>query len=102
MVRRDRVRRPRRKVCQCCVDHIDTVDYKDVAALRRFVSERGKILPRRVTGTQSISVRLFSQSREQELSHCFHSAQTNKDNKSSRDRLSLELFVCIDMMIGIV
>ena len=51
MVRRDRVRRPRRKVCQCCVDHIDTVDYKDVAALRRFVSERGKILPRRVTGT---------------------------------------------------
>ena len=98
MVRRDRVRRPRRKVCQCCVDHIDTVDYKDVAALRRFVSERGKILPRRVT----ISVRLFSQSREQELSHCFHSAQTNKDNKSSRDKLSLELFVCIDMMTGIV
>ena len=51
MIRRDRVRRPRRKVCQCCVDHVDTIDYKDIAALRRFVSERGKILPRRVTGT---------------------------------------------------
>ena len=75
MVRRDRVRRPRRKVCQCCVDHIDTVDYKDVAALRRFVSERGKILPRRVTGT---CARLFLLSREQELSLCFRSAQTDK------------------------
>ena len=51
MIKRDRVRRPKRKVCQCCVDHIDTIDYKDIAALRRFVSERGKILPRRVTGT---------------------------------------------------
>ena len=51
MIRRDRVRRPRRKVCQCCVDHVDTIDYKNIAALRRFVSERGKILPRRVTGT---------------------------------------------------
>ena len=51
MVRRDRVRRPRRKVCQCCVDHIDTVDYKDVEKLKKYVTERGKILPRRVTGT---------------------------------------------------
>ena len=33
------------------LDHVDTIDYKNVAALRRFVSERGKILPRRVTGT---------------------------------------------------
>ena len=51
MIRRDRVRRPRRKVCQCCVDHVDTIDYKNIAALRRFVSERGKILPKRITGT---------------------------------------------------
>ena len=34
-----------------CVDKIGTIDYKDVAKLRRFISERGKILPRRVTGT---------------------------------------------------
>lgn len=51
MIRRDRSRRPRRKVCQFCADHVDTVDYKDIQTLRRFVSERGKILPRRVTGT---------------------------------------------------
>ena len=41
----------RRKVCQFCVDKVDHVDYKDVAKLRRYVSERGKILPRRMTGT---------------------------------------------------
>ncbi|HCC02797.1 MAG TPA: 30S ribosomal protein S18 [Ruminococcaceae bacterium] len=44
-------RRGRRKVCSFCVDKVDNIDYKDVAKLRRFISERGKILPRRVTGT---------------------------------------------------
>ena len=48
---RPRGRKGRRKVCSFCVDKIDTIDYKDVARLRRFVSERAKILPRRVTGT---------------------------------------------------
>ena len=43
-------RKGRRKVCQFCVDKIDSIDYKDVARLRRFMSERAKILPRRVTG----------------------------------------------------
>lgn len=41
----------RRKVCAFCVDKIRVVDYKDVKRLQRFVSERGKILPRRRTGT---------------------------------------------------
>ena len=50
-MRRDRGRKPRRKVCVLCADHIDQIDYKDVAKLRRFISERAKILPRRVTGT---------------------------------------------------
>ncbi|MDY2684859.1 MAG: 30S ribosomal protein S18 [Selenomonadaceae bacterium] len=49
-MRRDRGRRPRRKVCQFCVDKVDHIDYKDVAKLRRFVTERGKILPRRISG----------------------------------------------------
>ena len=44
-------RKGRRKVCSFCVDRVDTIDYKDVARLRRFMSERAKILPRRVTGT---------------------------------------------------
>ncbi|MCL2488350.1 MAG: 30S ribosomal protein S18 [Oscillospiraceae bacterium] len=43
--------RKRRKVCAFCADRIEVIDYKDVARLRRFLSERAKILPRRVTGT---------------------------------------------------
>lgn len=41
----------RRKVCQFCMDGIKDVDYKDLPRLRRYVSERGKIEPRRKTGT---------------------------------------------------
>lgn len=43
--------RRRRKVCAFCVDKVETIDFKDVAKLRRYMSERGKILPRRMTGT---------------------------------------------------
>ena len=43
--------RKRRKVCSFCVDKVQQIDYKDTAKLRRYISERGKILPRRVTGT---------------------------------------------------
>lgn len=46
-----RNRKAKKKVCQFCVDKVEYIDYKDVAKLRRFVSERAKILPRRVTGT---------------------------------------------------
>ena len=49
--RRGGGRKGRKKVCSFCVDRVDTIDYKDVAKLRRFISERAKILPRRVTGT---------------------------------------------------
>ena len=49
-MRRDRGRKPRRKVCSFCVDKVEHIDYKDVAKLRRFVTERGKILPRRISG----------------------------------------------------
>ena len=44
-------RRARKKVCAFCVDKAEYIDYKDVAKLKRFVSERSKIVPRRVTGT---------------------------------------------------
>lgn len=44
-------RKGRKKVCAFCVDKIDVIDYKDISRLRRFISERAKILPRRVTGT---------------------------------------------------
>lgn len=43
--------RRRKKVCHFCANHIDHPDYKDIELLGRFVSDKGKILPRRVTGT---------------------------------------------------
>ncbi len=46
-----RSRKPRKKVCAFCMDKIETIDYKDVPRLRRFLSDRAKIIPRRVTGT---------------------------------------------------
>lgn len=49
-MKRERGRRPRRKVCSFCVDKVGEIDYKDVAKLRRYITERGKILPRRISG----------------------------------------------------
>jgi small subunit ribosomal protein S18 len=42
---------PRRKVCAFCVDKVEFIDYKEASRLRRFLSDRGKIEPRRKTGT---------------------------------------------------
>ncbi len=49
-MRRERGRRGRKRVCGFCVDKIEGVDYKDVARLRRYITERGKIVPRRISG----------------------------------------------------
>ncbi len=49
MINKKRGRRKKR-VCAFCAEKVNTVDYKDVAKLKKFVSERGKILPRRITG----------------------------------------------------
>ena len=49
--RNPRFRKPRRKVCAFCADHATEIDYKDVVKLKKYVSEKGKILPRRMTGT---------------------------------------------------
>lgn len=43
--------RKRKKVCNFCVDKATSIDFKDSAKLRSYISERGKILPRRTTGT---------------------------------------------------
>ena len=45
-----RPRKSRRKVCIFCADHIQHIDYKDVARLRKCTTERGKIMPRRMSG----------------------------------------------------
>ena len=44
-------KRPRKKVCMFCADRVDEIDYKDIAKLRKCMTDRAKILPRRVTGT---------------------------------------------------
>ncbi len=43
-------RRSRKKVCPFCAEKAQSIDYKEISKLRKFVSERGKILPRRITG----------------------------------------------------
>lgn len=59
MINKKRGRR-KKKVCAFCVDKATTIDYKDVAKLRRYVSERGKILPRRITGNCAKHQRLLT------------------------------------------
>ena len=47
----------RKKVCQFCADKTETIDYKDVEKLKKSVTERGKILPKRITGTCALHQR---------------------------------------------
>ena len=50
-------RKPKKKVCAFCVDKVAEIDYKDIAKLRRYVSERAKILPRRISGNCALHQR---------------------------------------------
>ena len=65
MERENRPARPanrkRKKVCQFCVDKCEHIDYKDAAKLRRYLSERSKILPRRTTGTCAMHQRQLTE-----------------------------------------
>jgi small subunit ribosomal protein S18 len=45
-----KMRRPKKRVCNFCIDKVEHIDYKDVNKIRRYVSERGKIIPRRISG----------------------------------------------------
>jgi len=45
-----KMRKPKKRVCNFCIDKIVHIDYKDVNKIRRYVSERGKIIPRRISG----------------------------------------------------
>jgi len=53
-------RRPKRKVCNFCADKIHDINYKDVTRLRKYISERGKILPRRISGNCAKHQRLLT------------------------------------------
>ncbi|RJO68070.1 MAG: 30S ribosomal protein S18 [Myxococcales bacterium] len=46
-------RRPKRKVCRFCADSTIRIDYKNISLLEQFLTDRGKIIPRRITGTCS-------------------------------------------------
>lgn len=49
-MRRERGRRPKKRVCGFCVDKVEVIDYKETNKLKRYITERGKILPRRISG----------------------------------------------------
>ena len=51
---------PRKKVCAFCQDKMDAIDYKDVNRLKKFVTEGGKIIPRRMSGTCAAHQRLLA------------------------------------------
>lgn len=53
----DKKRFRKKKVCQFCADKTEAIDYKDVEKLRKFITERGKILPKRITGTCAVHQR---------------------------------------------
>lgn len=60
-MRREGGRKAKKRVCAFCVDGVSEIDYKDMARLRRYISERGKILPRRITGNCARHQRLLTQ-----------------------------------------
>ena len=51
----------RKKVCIFCQDKVNDIDYKDTAKLRKYISERAKILPRRISGTCAMHQRQLTQ-----------------------------------------
>lgn len=54
-------RMPKKKVCAFCVEKIEDIDYKDVVRLRKFITEKGKMLPRRMTGVCAKHQRVLAQ-----------------------------------------
>lgn len=49
-MRRERGRKGKKRNCAFCMEKIEVIDYKDVARLKKYITERGKILPRRISG----------------------------------------------------
>jgi len=50
VVKREKGRKAKKRVCSFCMDKVNSIDYKDVPRLKKYITERGKILPRRVSG----------------------------------------------------
>lgn len=62
MARREDQDKKKHKNCSFCVDKINEVDFKDAAKIRRYLTEAGKIIPRRITGTCAKHQRMISNS----------------------------------------
>lgn len=60
MARRMQQDKKKRKSCNFCADKVEMIDYKDGVKLKRYLTERGKILPRRITGTCALHQRQLS------------------------------------------
>ena len=85
--------RKRRKVCQFCVDKCEYIDYKDAAKLRRFISDRSKILPRRTTGTCAMHQRQLTEAIKRARQIALLPFVTEYDLRlPKRDSLWLSLF----------
>ena len=78
------VRKPKKKVCAFCQDRIAYVDYKDTGLLRKYISDRGKIRARRVTGTaRGTSATSRPRSRTPARWRCFRT-RARRDKGSGR------------------
>lgn len=55
-----KVKKPKKKVCNFCVDNIKSIDYKDISKIKKYTTERGKILPRRISGNCAKHQRLLT------------------------------------------
>jgi small subunit ribosomal protein S18 len=60
MIKRERGRRGKKRVCAFCVDKAEKIDYKDIPKLKKFITERAKILPRRISGNCAGHQRLLT------------------------------------------
>lgn len=103
MMNKKRGRRKKR-VCNFCVEKVNTCDYKDVAKLRRFISERGKILPRRITGNcakhQRVLTTAIKRARHLALYHTFRN-NPKKYDRSATNGLFLYHFINISYLSNI-
>jgi len=61
-LKRERGRRAKKRICSFCVDKMEAIDYKDVPRLKKYITERGKILPRRISGNCARHQRMLTSS----------------------------------------
>ena len=87
--------RKRKKVCQFCVDKCEYIDYKDAAKLRRFISERSKILPRRTTGTCAMHQRQLTEAIKRARQIALLPFVTESVTDKNKTCASRSCFLCI-------